>query len=130
CLNNLGSACRQMGDLALSARYYREGLLLAQERPGNREERVVAYLLEGVAALAMEAGDSWRAAWLMAAGNAIPEAMAAPRPPRDQQDFESSVAGVRAEIEASSFDAAWSEGGSARVDTAISTALETVGMSE
>jgi tetratricopeptide (TPR) repeat protein len=126
CLTNMGNVTRKLGDTVLSAQYYREGLLLVRERPGNRDERVVSNLLDGTAILAMEAGRYWLAAWLLAAGNALCESISAPRPPQDKKEFERAVAKVRAALDATTFDTEWAAGGSAQVDTAISIALETI----
>jgi Predicted ATPase len=127
CLTNLGSVTLKLGDRPLSAYYYREGLLLARDRPGNRDERVVAYLLEGVGILGVEASNPWPAAWLLAAANALRESIAAPLPPQDKQEIDRAIAVGRSKLDAASFEAAWSEGGSAKVDVAISKALELAG---
>lgn len=126
CLTNMGNVSRKLGDMEISAQYYREGLLLVRERPGNRDERVVSCLLDGTAILAMETNKYRLSIWLLAAGNAQCESISAPRPPQDKMEFEHAVARIRAALDATTFDTEWVAGGSAKADTAISTALESI----
>jgi tetratricopeptide (TPR) repeat protein len=126
CLTNLGMVNRGMGKYELSARYYRDGLLLAVEQPGNRDERVVAYMVEGVARLALVAGEAHRAAWLLAAGDGLRRSIGIPRPPIDTADFDQAIAELRAALDTESFDAAWAEGLGSKADAAISIALQVV----
>jgi len=126
CYNNLGDATRQLGDYENSSGYYRKGLMLAREHRGNREERVVAYLLEGAAMVALDAGNARGAAWILGAANSVRESISARRPPQDQKDLDTDVGQVRAALDSYSFKTAWDEGGTARVDFAISKALELV----
>jgi hypothetical protein len=74
----------------------------------------------------MEAGKYRLATWLLAVGNALCEAISAPRPPQDKKEFEYAVAKIRATLDATTFDTEWAAGGSAQVETAISTALMTI----
>ena len=102
-LTNLGKVTMKLGDLDLSAQYYSDGLLVGQDRTGNRDDRVVTYLLEGVALLAVASGKPWEAhgCW--------------PRPifaaPRDRgaastigsDEYETAVAQIRAVLDSKRF---------------------------
>jgi hypothetical protein len=126
CLTNLGMINRKLGNYALSAEHYRNGLLLAEELPGNRDERVIAYMMEGVARLAVKAGKPRQAAWLLAAEVGLRKSIAAPRPPLDKEGFGQFVTEISSALDPSSFDAAWSDGLESKADSAISAALEIV----
>jgi predicted ATPase/DNA-binding CsgD family transcriptional regulator len=106
-LNNLAEAVRDQGDLSRATEYYEESLSLRAEQ-GDRAG--IAESLAGVASVAARAGLNDRAVRLFAAADFLRNEIGVPLPPGDREKIEKTLASLRAQMNATSFNAAWDKG--------------------
>ena len=89
---------------------------------GNRQG--LAYSLEALGNLALNADQAKCAAHLLSAAEALRKAIAMPQAPSERALYEKLVEASRAALGQESFDIAWSEGGALTVEQAIEYAQE------
>jgi tetratricopeptide (TPR) repeat protein len=144
-LNNLGMVARKEGDHEAASSFYRESLALRRE-VGDRLGMLNS--LEAFAELACEAAiypvageetglgaelpvlktdaaasASRRAARLLGAAEALREAIGAPPPRREDEEYRRAVSWAREVLEAGAFAAAWAEGQAMTFEDAVAYAL-------
>lgn len=119
----LGQVALHQGNIEQAGGHYGESLSLRQAL-GDKEG--VASALEGLAGVAQRQGQPLTAARLYGAAEALREAIGAPLPPTDRAAYERSVADVRVQLGAASFEAAWTEGRAFTLAQAI-TGAKSVG---
>jgi DNA-binding CsgD family transcriptional regulator/tetratricopeptide (TPR) repeat protein len=118
-LHDLGYVAYDQGKHAQAAAYFEESLTLFHElgsTPG------VAYCLKGFADVAAAQGQADRAARLFGAHASLCEAIGFVFPPIDQAAYDRTVAGVRAQLGAAAFEAAWDAGQALRLEQAVAEA--------
>ncbi len=119
-LNNLGLVATRQGNFARAIQLHQESLDMY--RTGG-EIRFVPECLEGLAAALDAAGDSYKAARLLGASDALRESIALPIPPIDRADYERVLASVRANLP-SDFSSAWAAGRAMTMEQAMELAIE------
>ncbi len=141
-LGNLGIEASLQGDYVAARTLYEESLAIKWEI-GDRSG--ITEALEGFAALAAaeaprkssladptsalddeSARYAARAARLWGAAQALREAIGAPLPPNDQEEYEGDVAAARAILGEAEFAAVWEEGRALTLEQAIEYALSQV----
>ena len=118
-LGTLGEIERRAGNLGRARELYAEGLSLSVE---SGDLPRIAEMLEGTAALAGHAGDSLRAARLWGAAGALHEQIGMSI--WDLPEHERCVAAARQTLGEERFRAAWEEGRSMGVASAVDCARE------
>jgi non-specific serine/threonine protein kinase len=118
-LGNLGLVVREQGDIERAAALQEEGLQLDLAL-GNRHG--VAASLEGIAGVLVAARRPAAAARLYGAARALREALGAPVPPGDLDDYDRDVADARAQLGEAAFAAAWEAGRTMTVQEAAAEA--------
>ena len=117
---NLSMVERQLGDLASADRLAREALRIAARRG---DQWLVPYVLNGLAALAVEVGASERAATLLGAAAAMVEQQGNTWPPDEAPHFRRSRAAAARALGPDRFGRAWSSGRHLPPGQAVSFAL-------
>lgn len=120
-LVSLGHVSRAQGDSAQAERYYRESLV-AQENLDNPV--YVALSLEGLAAVASDAGRHEQAITLCAAAARLRDEARAPAPEEERMTVEQTLAHARAGMDTAAAEAAWNAGEALTLKQAIARALE------
>jgi len=115
----LGDVARAQSDNARATVLYRESLShrAKEDKWGNAES------LRRLAAMAGMQGQPERAVRLFASATEIRTAIDAPLPPVDRTDYERDIAAVRAQLDESTFNAAWETGRKMTQEQAIEYAL-------
>jgi predicted ATPase/DNA-binding CsgD family transcriptional regulator len=121
CLFNLGQTARLKGELDRSAAYHAEGIVLAW-RLGLQED--VLYSLTGIAGIAVERGQSKRAAWLLGAIPALADWMGVALQPPAQAQLEQDIETTRAALGEELFSRAWGAGRGVGLADVVKEALE------
>jgi len=120
-LSNLGNIARDRGDYPAARAYYKEATEILHQL-GNH--RLLAVLLECFAYLELHQAHSERAARVWGAANSLREAIGAPLPPVEREEYESSLANLRENLGESAFSAAWAEGSAMTGDQAARYVLD------
>jgi predicted ATPase len=124
-LSNLAFTYMRQGDGACAAPLLREALPVARS---FGEQRGLATVLEGFAALSASAGELQRAARLFAAAERLREEATVPATLRAQSSYyDEQCAAVRTALGEDAFAAAWNEGCALSLDAAVALALEQAG---
>jgi predicted ATPase/DNA-binding SARP family transcriptional activator len=121
CLAVLGRVATDQGDWGLASGRFVESLSLFRELI---QRNGIAYVLEGVAGLSAAQGQTYRAACLFGAVEALREAIHTPLSAFDRPEYERKVATVRAQMDEATFTAAWAAGRRMTLEQAIAYALE------
>jgi ATP/maltotriose-dependent transcriptional regulator MalT len=119
-LRNLGLARHLQGDLDGATADFRASLAM---RHAAGQSVGVAWALEGLAGVAVSAGDWARAARLWGAAARLRRAGDSSMSPADQSRFDRWSAQVRLAMGADAFTAAWAQGAEWDEDTAVSYAM-------
>ncbi len=119
-----GAVAYTQGDLDRATDLYQESLVVFGEMAAQWD---CAACLEGLAAVAGAQGNAARAVRLWSAAGAIREAIGAPLPPVDRPHQETALAGLRAALGATTFEATWAEGRAMPLEQAIAYALNETG---
>jgi len=121
CLAVLGRVATDQGDWDLAVDRFAESLTLFREliQPNG-----ITYVLEGAAGLAAAHGQTYRAACLFGAVEALRESIHTPLSAFDRPEYERKVATVRAQMDTPTFAAAWATGRAMTLEQAIAYALE------
>lgn len=114
-LLNLGELAQDEGDFALAERHYRESLHVAQALD---DRCVVANTMTNLGQM-LEGRDPARAATCLAASEALYESVGRAMQASARPAYERKLAGVRAQLDPATFDAAWATGRSLACDQAI-----------
>jgi predicted ATPase/DNA-binding CsgD family transcriptional regulator len=120
-LNNLAEAVRDQGDLSRATEYYEESLALRAEQ-GDRAG--IAECLAGVASVTARAGLNEQAVRLFAAADILRNEIGVPLPPGDREKIDKTLASLRAQLTATTFNAAWDAGRLLTPDGAIALVEE------
>jgi DNA-binding CsgD family transcriptional regulator len=127
-LYNLGQVMLQQGDSIQAAAYFMESLALYWKLGATLD---IADSLAGMAGVACAQGQPEQAARLFGAAAVLQDATGAvmlPGPvpifPADRLTYDWSVAAVRSQLDAATFDAAWSAGCALTLEQAMAEALE------
>jgi tetratricopeptide (TPR) repeat protein len=118
-LDSLGRVAYRTGDYGQARTLFEEGLLVHQEMGsmvGIRES------LRGLSELVGMQGQPQRAVHLLAAAEALSDAVGAPFLAR-RTDSERAVAALRAQLDEATFSLAWAEGRAMTLEQAIAEAL-------
>ena len=118
-LTILGRVALYQGRYERAKEHYNVSLSLRQAL-GDKEG--IASALEGLAGVAQGQGQPLSAARLYGAAEALRDAIGAPLPPTDDASYESTVADVRVQLDAATFEAAWTEGRAFTLEQAIAEA--------
>jgi predicted ATPase/serine/threonine protein kinase len=119
-LYRLACVSLEEGDVACAARYFREVLSIAAELG---LPRLSPYALDGLAAVALEAGEHERAALLAGAAEALYETAGVPVEPAEQALRERYAAALRASSDAATLEREWARGRAMTLEEAARTAL-------
>jgi hypothetical protein len=111
---------RQLGELAHADRLAREALRIAARRG---DQWMIPYVLNGLAAVAVEVGAFERAATLLGAAAAMVERQGNAWPPDEAPHFHRSRAAAADALAPGRFDHAWSAGRHLPPAEAVSFAL-------
>jgi len=110
--------CRK--DLAQASSLLKESLTMfhdSEDRPGKVRS------LDRLANLALAEGQAARAVRLLGAADAAREAIGAPQPPSEHEEFDRIIGAARSEMDESAFVEAWAEGQTMSLDQAVEYAL-------
>ncbi len=118
-LTILGRVALYLGSFEQAKEHYDASLSLRQEL-GDKEG--IASALEGLAGVAQGQGQPLSAARLYGAAASLRDAIGAPLPPTDRASYERTVADVRVQLDAATFEAAWTEGRALPLEQAIAAA--------
>jgi predicted ATPase len=118
---NLATIAWRQGDYDYAAERYRQALALFSELKHRLD---VVVCLEGLAAVANSQDQAEQAAYLLGAADALRAAMGAPLPPADRPNYERLLKAVQATLDEEAFAAAWAEGQTTSLKTAVAYALE------
>ena len=116
-LGALGAVVMEMGDLAHARALYEESLALYWKLGDKRR---LAFALFG---LAVVEGQPERAARLLAAGEALHEAIGSRMVPYVRLHYERRRDSLRAQLDVATFDAAWAAGRAMPLEQAIAEAV-------
>jgi hypothetical protein len=116
----MGHVARQMGNYQEALTLYRETLPDWQNM-GHRG--AVAHQLECFAFIAIAQEQGERAVKLMSAAEALREVSSSARTPQEQIEYERELAGLRAGMDDSNFDALWAVGQSMNMEQAVDFAM-------
>jgi tetratricopeptide (TPR) repeat protein len=117
---SLGLATMHQGDLARAETLCRDSL---SQRLELDDHRAIAESLEALAFIAAAQRQFERAATLYGAGDTIRARLGAPVPASDREEYDRTVAGVRAALGARVFAAAWSRGRTLTTEQVASYAI-------
>lgn len=128
-LRRLGTLALRQGQLSCAAKHLGESLVLAQEM---RRNMTIILSLAGLADLAGVLGQALLAVRLCGMVAALRDAARYVMDPADQKNYERTVATARAQLEATTFEAAWAAGRAMTLEQAVAEALvaATTGVSE
>jgi ATP/maltotriose-dependent transcriptional regulator MalT len=98
------------GNIAAAGRLYEESLAILREVGSSSFGPIVAAYLEGWGAMVASRGEPVEAARLWGTAEALREAIGAPMPPVDRNNYEQTVALARAQLEEQTFSALWTQG--------------------
>jgi hypothetical protein len=119
-LDNLARALLCCGEVGRAIPLWAEGLQLAWEW---RDKQGLAYYLEGFAYAAAYQGQLERAALLAGAAHALRQEIKSPLSPSEAVIAERFLAPVRAQLDAATWQAAWTQGGALTLEQAMDYAL-------
>jgi predicted ATPase/class 3 adenylate cyclase len=122
-LNVLARVAFYQEDRRRAATLHRDSLVIFRDL---REKLGIAQCLERLGVVAADPAPE-RAARLFAAAAGLREAIDAPLPPFEAAEYDSTVNGVRAALQADTLAAAWAEGRAMTLEQAIEYALEVGG---
>jgi tetratricopeptide (TPR) repeat protein len=122
-LGNLGEVARDQGDMAGASAYYRESLHLWDQL---KDRWNITATLDGMASLAIAAGQPDRAARLLGAAAGLRDAAGAALPANERADHERHVAAVRDMLGEEVLGEIWATGHSLTLDNAVAEALALV----
>jgi predicted ATPase/transcriptional regulator with XRE-family HTH domain len=122
---NLGEVARRRGALQEARAHYVQSLSLLREM-GNRQ--VVAEVLGLIALVAAAEGRTTPAARLLAATEALREAIGKELTPIDRAEHDQAVASLQAALGAEAFAAAWAAGRAMSPEQATAEALKPIGV--
>ena len=117
----LGFVMRQQGDYERAQALSQEGLALHYEM-GNK--RGIAYGLAKLAQVTVALEQPERTARLFGAEEVLRQTMGTPVYPYERDEYDRSLAAVRAELGEEAFEAAWAEGRKMTIEQAIDYALK------
>ena len=120
-LSNLGNVAKQHGDYLVARSYYRDAVEITSQL-GNH--RILAAHLESFGDLEMDQAHYERAARIWGAAQTLREAIGAPKPPVECEEYENRRADLRTRMGESAFSAAWSQGRAMTTEQAVQYALE------
>lgn len=120
-LNGLAHVMLLQNDLATARQHYRTSLRAMQEMG---DKRGIAYGLEGLAKVAIKHQHAERAAHLLAAAQALRQAIGSPLNRAELREAEEDIAAVRALLEPALFDRAFAKGGEMTLEQAIDFAMK------
>ena len=118
-LANLGHTARRLGDLAAAREWYRESLSIAG---GAGSRQILSWCLWGPAFLLVAERDLEQRARLLAAAEQARDSIGYPLWRSAREDYEQSLAALRAGLSEAAFADAWSAGGALGLDAAIAKA--------
>jgi predicted ATPase len=121
-LINLGASAHARGNYELALRRYHEALDAIDAMPSKY---ALAKTLENLAATISAIGDPARGARLLGAADAGRRTIRAPITPAERNDYESTVASVRAMLGDAAFDVQWRIGTSSTLERALEEARAT-----
>jgi predicted ATPase len=119
-LHNLGYVAQHQGDYGQATALFAESLIMCQE---HEDLAGVGNCLDGLAGVAAVTGQPKRAARLVGAADALRNIRSARLEPVDRVEHERTVAVVRAQLDDSTFAAAWAAGQRMPLKQAIAEAL-------
>jgi tetratricopeptide (TPR) repeat protein len=119
-LMNLGEVAREYGDLHGAIAAYRESLVSAAR---ESQAWVIAYCLEGLAAVAAATAQALTAARLLGAAEAFRSATGVQLRAIDRPHYDALVSEVQSELEQPVFEQVWASGRALPLADAISEAL-------
>jgi DNA-binding CsgD family transcriptional regulator len=119
-LRRLGTLALRQGQLSCAAKHLGESLLLAQEM---RRNMTIILSLAGLADLAEVLGQAVLAVRLCGMVAALRDAARYVMDPADQKNYERTVAMARAQLEDTTFEAAWAAGRAMTLEQAVAEAL-------
>ena len=119
-LRRLGTLALRQGQLSCAAKYLGESLVLAQEM---RRNMTIILSLSGLADLAEVRGQAVLAARLCGMAAALRDAAGCVMDGADQKNYERTVAMARAQLETTTFEAAWAAGRAMTLEQAVAEAL-------
>ncbi len=122
-VHNLGHIALHEGDYARAIALFKESLALTQTLDEAWLGTVVC--LAGLAGVATAMRQPERAARLFGAAEALIERRQLVWPPADRAEYDRNVAAARAQLDESTFNAAWAEGRAMTLEQAIAYALQT-----
>ena len=120
-LNDMGLVVRLQGDYEAASALYEESLSIFREL-GDKQG--IAYSLEGLATLAVAEGQPERAAQMCSAAESLREAISAPLPPKDREEYDRNLTAMRKTLSEVAFSTAWAAGRAMTLEQAIEFALE------
>jgi predicted ATPase/DNA-binding SARP family transcriptional activator len=118
---NLGLISKYQADYVSARAHFYESLSLFRK---IKDQRSISSVLASLASLAAALKQTERAALLWGASEALREAIGAPLPPTDQEEYDRDVADARTHIDAETFLSIWLQGHSMNTEQAIKYALE------
>ena len=98
------------GNLTAAGQLYEESLAILREIGSSSFGPIVASYLEGWGAMLASRGEPEEATRVWGAAEALREAIGAPMPPVDRNNYEQTVAIVRTQLEEQTFRALWIQG--------------------
>jgi non-specific serine/threonine protein kinase len=120
-LGNLGYVAQHNGDYERAESLIKEALTLFWQTTRQRQQ--IAFCLAALAGPVVAQGDTERAARLLAASEAVLEALGLRRHAGDQFEVERYIVTVREQLDKATFEAAWAEGRAMSLEQAVSYAL-------
>ena len=123
-LHNLGHVCHREGDHRRAEDHFSESLTLCRQL---NDKEIIAACLAGLGGTASTQEKPERAACLLAASEALINAVGTFLDPADRVEFERNRAIARAQMDDASWEVAWKRGQDMTLDEAVAFALEGVG---
>ena len=120
-LNTLGDVAWNLGEHEAARGFYLESLIINQAL-GYKWGLIES--LEGLARVAGSRGEGERIAYLWGAAHALREAIGAPVPLAEREDYERYMSASRSQMEEATWSATWNEGEAAPLKEAIARASE------
>ena len=121
--SNLAHLERQLGNYAEAMGYYRETIVAFRDMG---QTGAVAHQLECFGFIALAQNEHERAVQLFAAANTLRDKSGTRMTPDEQAYFDEQLNGLRAKMDLTNFESAWSKGHSMRMEQAIELAVEQV----
>ena len=118
--HNLGYVALHQGDERQAAAHFVEGLALRQTLGNNLW---IAECLVGIASVVVVQGQGEQAARLFGAVQDVLESSGAMLSPADRNEYERNVVAARAELDETTFAAAWAQGRAMTLEQAIADVL-------